>query len=189
MYQIVPLGKLLAVPAPKKSTTMGVMRRIFLLVFALIVALVACLGLLLYRPSLWPEVAARIGAYPVEAPPSGERESPFAKVEPQIKLQLPTLPPPDMTQQQKPASVENVTRPPAVYRFPTGADIKIGAAKPDIIAIFGPPQVGVTGADRGQLQERLIYTDRSTGQRTTIAVVDGKVTSAETVTAAEMTQE
>jgi len=168
---------------------MGVMRRIFPLVFALIVVLLACIGLLLYRPSLWPEVAAQIGAYPVEAPARGERESPFAKVEPQIKVQLPTLPPPDTTQQQKPTPVENATSTPAVYRFPTGADIKIGATKPDIIAIFGPPQVGVTGADRGQLQERLIYTDRSTGQRTTIAVVNGKVTSAETVTAVEMTQE
>ena len=67
-----------------------------------------------------------------------------------------------------------------VYRFPTRGEITIGATKADTLAIFGPPQASVAGADRGQLQERMIYTEKSTGKNTIIAVINGKVTSADT---------
>jgi len=160
------------------------MRRIFLLIFALIVVLVACTGLLLYRPSVWPAAAARIGASPFGSPPA-DRESPFAMPEPKPTVTIvPTpVPPSDAAQWAKPVSPENAVSASVEYRFPTRTDIRVGTSKPEILASFGPPQATVTGADRGQLQERMIYTERSTGKKTLIAVVNGKVTSAETYVA------
>jgi hypothetical protein len=156
-------------------------RRIFVFAFALIAALVACIGLLLYRPSLWPEVAARLGASAPEFVPA-ERADPFAT--PEIKettAKLPTpVAPSDTLEQSQVPSPEPSGGASLIYRFPTRADIPVGTTKPDILATFGPPQATVTGADRGQLQERLIYTEPKTGRKTAIAVTDGKVTRAET---------
>ena len=157
------------------------MRRIFLFSLALIVVLVACIGLLLYRPSLWPKAAARLGVTVPEFVPA-ERANPFAT--PEAKEASNKLPTPVAPSAATLASEVRSPEPPgtasANYRFPTRADIRVGTSKPDILANFGPPQATVTGADRGQLQERLIYTEPSTGRKTAIAVVNGKVASAET---------
>jgi hypothetical protein len=96
---------------------------------------------------------------------------------------------PVIAQQPEPAPFQSASPTSVLYRFPTRGEITIGAAKADILVTFGPPQVSVAGADRGQLQERMIYTEKSTGKKTTIAVINGKVTSADTVTAGDETQE
>jgi len=49
-----------------------------------------------------------------------------------------------------------------------------------VLANFGPPDATVTGADVGQLRERLIYLDAPTRRKTSILLVDGKVIGAET---------
>jgi hypothetical protein len=165
------------------------MRRIFFFTLSLIAILVACTGILLFRPSLWPQAAARIGATVAEAPRAADRDSPFAKAESQAALNRKPVVLAVATAQPEAAPPQTVIPLRAEYPFPTRADISLDTSKPDIVANFGPPQVSVTGADRGQLQERMIYTERTTGKKTVIAVVNGKVTSVETLTAAEGTQE
>jgi hypothetical protein len=158
---------------------------------AFILLLVACILLLLYRPALWPEAAARIGVVPSEFPAATDRESPFS-IAPQTKTTsaspraLPTL---DKAQATAPSQDQHATLASLPYRFPTRAEITIGANKADILAAFGPAHVSITGADRGQLQERMIYTERSTAKKTIIAIVNGRVTNVETFAADDGTQE
>jgi len=68
------------------------------------------------------------------------------------------------------------------YRFPLADEIQSGTARTTVMARFGPPLATVTGADRGQLLERLIYADKANNRRTQIWLVNGKVTAAETLT-------
>lgn len=56
-----------------------------------------------------------------------------------------------------------------------------GVLKSEVVTTFGAPDATVVGADR-QLQERLVYVDATTGRKTMIFIVDGKVTGAETYT-------
>jgi hypothetical protein len=67
------------------------------------------------------------------------------------------------------------------YRFPLAQEIQSGTARSALVALFGPPQATVAGADLGQLQERLIYLDPPTKRRTLISLVNGSVTFAETL--------
>jgi len=60
-------------------------------------------------------------------------------------------------------------------------EIQSGTARSALVALFGPPQATVAGADLGQLQERLIYLDPPTKRRTLISLVNGSVTFAETL--------
>lgn len=68
------------------------------------------------------------------------------------------------------------------YRFPLAQEIQSGTARSALLAMFGPPQATVAGADLGQFQERLIYLDPPTKRRTLISLVNGSVTFAETFT-------
>jgi hypothetical protein len=54
--------------------------------------------------------------------------------------------------------------------------------KADVLASFAAPAATVTGADAGQLLERLLYLDASTRRTTLIYFMDGKVIRAETFT-------
>jgi len=167
------------------------MHRLFAIILAFILLLVACIGLLLYRPSLWPAAAARIGVVPSEAPPATDRESPFSMPlhKETTNARPRSLPTPDTAQATASIQNQGATLVSLPYRFPTRAEITIGAAKADIVAAFGPAAVSVTGADRGQLQERMIYTERSTAKKTIIAIVNGRVTNVETFAADDETQE
>ena len=60
-------------------------------------------------------------------------------------------------------------------------DLK-GSEKSDVLARFGVPDATVTGADLGQLRERLIYVDPTTRRKTMIVLVNGSVVGAETYT-------
>ena len=54
--------------------------------------------------------------------------------------------------------------------------------KSAVLASFAATAATVTGADVGQLLERLVYLDTSTRTTTTIYFMDGKVIRAETFT-------
>ena len=166
-----------------------VMRRIFAVVFALVIVLVAYMGLLLYRASLGPEAAAPIGAAPSDALAAADRESPFTTPEPkETSNKLPMrLEPSEPKQEPEVALPKEEAIVSMKYPFPRRADITVGTSKPEILAIFGPPEATVSGTEGGQLQERLIYTDSPSAMTTAIAVINGKVTSAETY-AAEQAQ-
>jgi hypothetical protein len=151
------------------------MQRMFFVVLLFIAVLGTCTVVLLFQPSLWPEVATRIGAATSEAPRSADRASPFSKPEPKHRAakQRAILKPPDSDEEPAPPE-------PVRYPFPTGTDITVGASKQDVLAAFGSPEIAVTGADFGRLQERLIYIERLTGKKTFISVVNGTVAGAET---------
>jgi hypothetical protein len=167
------------------------MRRIFFLVLALVVALLGCTVVLLFRPSLWPEAAARIGATTAEAPRAAERRSPFTtpdakQVGPKRPLLLSAF---ESRREPEPAAFRSATSEPVKYPFPMGTEINVGTLKSEVLASFGPPDILVTGADLGRLHERIIYVDRSTHKKTVIAVVNGKVATAETYIGDGSTQE
>ena len=61
------------------------------------------------------------------------------------------------------------------YVFPRDEAVAIETPKSDILAAFGPAQATVTGADLGQLHERMVYVNRSTGEETVILFLNGKV--------------
>ena len=67
-------------------------------------------------------------------------------------------------------------------RFPLAQEIIKGMTKSAVLASFAAPAATVTGADVGQLLERLIYLDASSKRTTSIYFVDGKVIRAETFT-------
>jgi hypothetical protein len=159
------------------------MRQVPILMGALMIALIGSLGVLWYRPSLWPEVAAKIVASQSQAPPAPGRESPFATPERRSVAGGTPVRPPLLDAPEQPTRAESAPSTPVEYRFPVRADVSVGIAKSDILAALGPAQTTVAGADRGQLRERLIYTRRSTNERTIIDLVNGKVTSADTFAA------
>ncbi len=66
--------------------------------------------------------------------------------------------------------------------FPLAQEIIKGMTKSAVLASFGPPEATVTGADLGQLRERLLYLDALTTRKTLIFFVDGDVIRAETYT-------
>ena len=168
----------MAWPTPREYDQ--AMRRIFLFTLALIAVLVACTGLLLLRPSLWREAAARIGVAPVATPSPGERDSPFATPPPTDPPKSPTkMVASPSSDEREPATAQEAT--PAVkYPFPIATTINVGTSKSRVVAAFGPPAATVTGADVGRLNERIIYLDRATHKKTVVTIVNGKVASAAT---------
>jgi hypothetical protein len=162
------------------------MRRMFFIVLLFIAVLGTCIVVLLFQPSLWPEVATRIGAATSETPRSADRASPFSKPEPKhtAAKQRTIRKPPDSDEEHEPAPPKAIPES-VTYPFPIGTEITVGTSKRDVFAAFGSPEVAVTGADFGRLQERLIYIDRLTGKRTFISVVNGTVAGAGTYMAEE----
>jgi len=165
------------------------MRLIFVFAMALIAALVACTGLLLLRPSLWPEAAARIGLAPPPAPNPGERDSPFAISPPANPPKSSGAPIPRPEGERPQTSAAQAAMPmPMQYPFPTATAVAVGTSKSAVLAAFGPPTVAVTGADVGRLNERIMYLDRSTQKKTVITIVNGKVASTATYVGEEAMQ-
>ncbi len=77
-----------------------------------------------------------------------------------------------------PGAASTVTR---TYPFPVAEQIAPGTPQSAILGQFGRPEMKVTGADKGELRERYVYVDRTTGRRTFIAIVNSVVTSAQTL--------
>lgn len=65
--------------------------------------------------------------------------------------------------------------------FPTEQQIPVGTPRSDLVGEFGSPDVTATGADRGSVNERYVYVDKGSHRRTFVALVNGKVASAETL--------
>jgi hypothetical protein len=108
------------------------MRRILVLVFALTVVLVGGMGVLLYRTSPRPEVAAQIEALPRDSPYPADRESPFTAPEPKettnkLPTRLEPLPmrvePFDTKQGPEAALPKDQQTGSVKYPFPTGSEI------------------------------------------------------------------
>jgi hypothetical protein len=163
------------------------MRRIFNLTALLLIILVACIGALLIRPPSWSKLKAEIAAALPAATPTSDRTSPFAKPESKLvvsngpkKLEATSIEAPAEDPKPATATLQSVT-----YPFATSAEIGIGTSRADLLAVFGPPQATAIGADRGLLQERLVYRALPTRQTTVVALVNGKVTKAETFTDSE----
>jgi hypothetical protein len=159
------------------------MRGIFFSILALIAVLLTALGLMIFRPSVWRQASAQISALAGKAPSTdaADKTSPFKEDEqkddtkrhftsrivgPAEDQEIPALGPPDNA---KPS-----------YRFPRDGEIVVGTSKSDVLAAFGPARVTVTGADLGQLYERLVYTDQSTGEETLVIIRNGKVFTSRT---------
>jgi hypothetical protein len=152
------------------------MRQVMYPVLALLLALAGCVGVLLFRQTLWPDVSAKIGVGTVVSNTKlTDKKSPLGSA--------------SRTATGRPARHEasEIELPAAKptsrhmnYPFPVSEEVKVGLSKSAVVATFGPPEATATGADHGRLQERLVYVDKSTGQKTIIAAVDGKVVGAQT---------
>jgi hypothetical protein len=159
------------------------MRGIFFSVLALIVVLLTALGIMIFRPSMWKQAAAQFSALAGKSEPavSPDKASPFTKEEPRedtsrhftSRIIVPTD---DST--VLPTAQSAIAQP--SYRFPRDAEIIVGSGKSELLTTFGPPQATITGAELGQLHERLVYLDHVTGEETIIQFLNGKVRNART---------
>ena len=161
------------------------MRNLFYPVVFLIAAIVIGVGAVILRPqSWWPSAAATLSAITGKALGKTEsRPSPFAKPNPVEKSRT-ALPPSHSIAQEGSVTVTAIVLP-STYtppRFPLAREISKGMTKSAVLASFGPPEATVTGADVGQLLERLLYLEASTRRTTLIFFADGSVTRAETYT-------
>lgn len=160
------------------------MRGLFNYVVVLIAAIVIGVGFLILRPQSWwpraPTFSAIIGK---ERGNVESRTSPFAKPKPVEKSQT-ARPQPRSSASEGSVTVTVIPLPPTdtPRRFPLAQEIIKGMKKSAVLASFGPPEATVTGADVGQLLERLLYLDASTRRATLILFVDGNVIRAETYT-------
>ena len=161
------------------------MRGLFNAVVALIVMLLAGIGLLLFRPSWWPQESASFfqAKAKSESAVPAERASPFTPPEPRdgTKRPTPTNEPvrredPETGPPPRPTSAQTSSH------FPLESEIVAGTPESVVQATFGPPEAIVSGSDLGRLQERLVYMDKSTGKKTLIFLLDGKVVGAQTYT-------
>ena len=159
------------------------MRRITYSVLTLVIVLSACTGLLIFRQSWWPEVSARVSDVVARSgsKDSANRISPFAEPKKDVAskpVAVAVRPSPP----QESAITPPTSQTPAevTYPFPDASEISSGTSKASILAVFGPAEVVVTGADFGQLNERLVYRDKLTGKRTVISTVNGRVSGAQT---------
>jgi hypothetical protein len=64
--------------------------------------------------------------------------------------------------------------------FPTGADVKVGMNRTDVVGKFGEPDAYASWSEDGMLSEKLIY--RSGKKSTEIVVRGGRVVSANSAT-------
>ena len=159
------------------------MRRITYPVLTLVLVLSACTGLLIFRQSWWPEVSARVSDVVGRSGPkdSANRISPFAEPKKDVASK-----PVAVAARPGPPREPGITPPTSqtqaevTYPFPDASEISSGDSKSSILAVFGPAEVMVTGADLGQLNERLVYRDKLTGKRTVISTVNGRVSGAQT---------
>lgn len=159
------------------------MRRLFFSVLALIAVLLTALGLMVFKPSWWNQATVGLSLLRVNSASavSSDRASPFAKDEPRedTKRHFTSriLGPADVP--GAPAPGQPIPIKPA-YSFPREPEVAVGTSKSDVLAAFGQAQATVTGADLGQLYERLLYVDQSSGEETLIVFLNGKVRAVRT---------
>jgi len=165
------------------------MRQLFFPVLILIAMLVIGTVLMIMRPnSWWPQVAGTISAVIGRSAvgSSGPLPSPFSDGKAEKKNKGVAL-----SGGNGSVTVEVVNVPPngstgaaqsagASHPFPLASEIANGTAKSAILERFGPPQATVTGADRGQLRERLLYVEPATQKKTVIFLVNSNSVGAET---------
>ena len=158
------------------------MRGLVYSVVFLVAAIVIGVGFLILRPqSWWPQAAATFSAITGKVLGNVEsRTSPFAKPKPVEKSRTARPQPRSSALDESMAVTITLTDTPR--RFPLAQEIIKGMIKSAVLASFGPPEATVTGADLGQLRERLLYLDALTGRATLIFFVDGNVIRAETYT-------
>jgi hypothetical protein len=160
------------------------MRGLFQFVVLLIAAIAIGVGFLILRPPSWWPRAATFSAITGKALGNVEsRTNPFAKPKPVEKSRT-ARPQPRSSASAGSVTVTVILPPPTgtPRRFPLAQEITKGMTKSAVLAICGPPEATVTGADVGQLLERLLYLDASTRRTTLIFFVDGNVIRAETYT-------
>jgi len=160
------------------------MRGLIYPVVFLIAAIVIGVGFLILRPqSLWAPATAALSAITGKAHgKAGSLPSPFAKSKPVDKSHAPR-PQPLSSESEGSVTVTVIALPVTdTPRFPLAQEIIKGMTKSAVLASFAAPAATVTGADVGQLLERFVYLDTSTGTTTTIYFIEGKVIRAETFT-------
>jgi hypothetical protein len=163
--------------------TVPAMYRMFYPIVALTVVLVGgIIWLISTPPAWWSQVSATLasvtGRSPTakSAPPSTSPEKPNplgrkkASHPGQSDWRVEILE--SNPSASAPAATE---RPP----FPAAQDVQPGTARSVILKTFVPPGATVTGADVGQLRERFIYIDKTTGRKTVIFLTNGFVSSIE----------
>jgi len=158
------------------------MRRVIYPVLTLVIVLLVATGLFVFRQSWLPEVTARIGGTAATDSRGGaDRTSPFVKAAKDNAVKHSTAVDRPMPQQE-PVVSEPAGQPATQvsYPFPEASEVLAGTQKTAILATFGPPEVMVTGADFGRLNQKFVYRDKSTGRKTIISVVNGNVASAQT---------
>ena len=161
------------------------MRGLIYPVVFLIAAILIGVGFLILRPqSLWAPAVATFSAITGKA--HGKTESlpsPFAKTK-AVEKSRAARPEPRSSASEGSVTVTVIPLPPTdtTRRFPLAQEIIKGTTKSAVLASFATPAATVTGADVGQLLERLIYLDASSKRTTSIYFVDGKVIRAETYT-------
>jgi len=160
------------------------MRGLIYSVVFLIAAIVIGVGFLILRPqSLWAPAVATLSAITGKAHgKTGSLSSPFAKPKSVEKRREPR-PQPLSSESEGSVTVTVIALPVTdAPRFPVAQEIINGVTKDAVLASFAAPAATVTGADLGQLLERLLYLDASTRRTTLIYFMDGKVIRAETFT-------
>jgi hypothetical protein len=158
------------------------MRGIFYSVLFLVAAIVIGVGFVILRPqSWWPQAAATFSAINGRSLGKVEsRTSPFAKPKPVEKSRTARPQPRSSALEESMAVTVTLTDTPR--HFPLAQEIIKGMTKSVVLASFGPPEAMITGADLGQLRERLLYLDALTSRTTLIFFVDGNVIRAATYT-------
>jgi hypothetical protein len=162
------------------------MRGLFYPLVLLVLALLIGVGWLILDPESGRQATAAFSAITgrvigKDQPPP--RASDKTKPKPAKISRTPRAQPPAKAPEGS-VTVTVWTFPPteADRRFPAAPEITQGLAKSALLATFGPPEAMVTGADRGQLMERLLYRDPFSRRITLIFFADGNVTRAETYT-------
>lgn len=163
------------------------MRALPLLMVALVVALLAAVGLFILRPEQWnPQQWFPRGTSATPSAAAGQPDSAHQAGEPRHRKPPDRRKPdsrvkPDaiVLESSGPASVPLI-RAEISHRFPRAEQVVRGAAKSVILATFGPPTATVTGSDLGRLQERFVYLDEASGTKTQVFFVNGNVTGADT---------
>src|SRR3954464_10552323 len=150
------------------------MRGLIYPVVFLIAAIVIGVGFLILRPqSLWAPAAATLPAITGKAHgKAGSLPSPFAKPKPVEKSRA-HRPQPLSSESEGSVTVTVIALPVTdTPHFPLAQKIIKGMTKSAVLASFTAPAATVTGADVGQLLERLVYLDTSSRRTTTIDFID-----------------
>jgi hypothetical protein len=157
------------------------MRGIFVPLMVLAAALIAALGLLIFKPQSWSQVTAAVAGVIAPAKPAATAAARTDST-PLEARRKPHARESAAGREGSEAAAAPLLAVPATPRpFPLPGDILPGTARSAVFARFGPPEAAVTGADLGKLRERLIYIDKANGRRTHIFLLNGNVTGTETL--------